>query len=78
MQRHYQITVLERAFQIAKSGSCGTVQDVKTRLVSEGYSIYQITGRALSSQLLALIKAARSDSKGAFRGPTAVSTAATE
>jgi hypothetical protein len=55
----HSITVLERAFQLAKSGSCATVGDIKKRLIAEGHSVAQITGRVLSKQLDALIKGAR-------------------
>jgi hypothetical protein len=55
----HTVTALERAFQLAKSGDCTSVSDVKKRLGAEGYSVAQITGRVLSKQLDALIKAAR-------------------
>jgi hypothetical protein len=55
----HTITALERAFQIAKSGGCASVADLKKRLREEGYSVTQITGRALSKQLNDLLKAAR-------------------
>ena len=51
-------TALERAFQLAKSGSCVSVDDIKKRLIAEGYSTAQITGGALLKQLRALIQAA--------------------
>jgi hypothetical protein len=38
------ITTIERAFQLAKSGSYASVADIKKRLSVEGYSIAQITG----------------------------------
>jgi hypothetical protein len=53
----HAITVVERAFQLAKASTCASVAEIKTRLISEGYSARQITGRALSKQLDALIKA---------------------
>ena len=55
----HNVTAIERAFELAKSGSCASVSDVKKRLRAEGYSITQITGRTLSKQLDALLKAAR-------------------
>ena len=55
----HTVTALERAFQLAKSGDYTSVTDIKKRLGAEGYSIAQITGRVLSKQLDALIKAAR-------------------
>jgi hypothetical protein len=59
MQWDFEITTLERAFQLAKSGRCRSIQEVRLQLSCEGYSPEQITGRALSRQLLALIRAAR-------------------
>jgi hypothetical protein len=56
---HHGITTIERAFQLAKSGSYSSVADIKKRLSVEGYSIAQITGGVLSGQLKALIEAAR-------------------
>ena len=50
------ITALERAFELATSGGCLTVAEIKRRLEDEGYSIAQITGRVLGKQLDALIK----------------------
>jgi hypothetical protein len=55
----HTITALERAFQLAKSGDYGSVPDIKRRLIREGYSVAQITGGALSKQLLAVIRAAQ-------------------
>ena len=52
-------TPLERAFQLAKSGECASITDVKKRLKAEGYSIDQIEGRTISRQLAALIKTAK-------------------
>ncbi|HVZ05434.1 hypothetical protein [Hyphomicrobium sp.] len=52
-------SALERAFQLAKSGRCATVQEVKRDMKKEGYSINQVTGRALQKQLNALIAEAR-------------------
>jgi hypothetical protein len=55
----HNVTSLERAFQIAKSGDCKSVADLKKQLRRERYSLDKITGRTLSKQLEALIKAAR-------------------
>ena len=49
------ITTIERAFQLAKSSSCISIADIKTRLKAEGYSPDQIDGRVLAT----LIKARR-------------------
>jgi hypothetical protein len=53
------IRTLERAFQLARSGDCASVSDIKKRLIAEGFSAEQITGRFLSRQLKALILAAQ-------------------
>jgi len=58
----HSVTALERAFQIAKSGDCKSVADLKNRLRKERHSLNTITGRTLIKQLEALIKAARSRS----------------
>jgi hypothetical protein len=52
-------TDLERAFQLARSGRCGSLKDIRLQLRAEGYSTMQITGKALARQLQALIQAAR-------------------
>ena len=46
---------MERAFELAKSGDCSSVAEIKKRLKAERYSLEQITGRSLSKQLGALI-----------------------
>ena len=56
-------TELERAFQLAKSGSCGSISDIRNRLRSEGYATAHITGKSLTRQLKALIAEARSAEK---------------
>jgi hypothetical protein len=48
-------TVLERAFQLARSGHCISVEEINKRLSSEGYFTEQIDGKALRNQLRALI-----------------------
>jgi len=52
-------TTLERAFQLAKSGTCVSVPDLRKQLKAEGYSINQVTGPNLNKQLVALIQSAR-------------------
>jgi len=55
----HNVTVLERAFQLANSGRCASLADLRRRLKVEDYSVAQIAGRELTRQLKALIKAAR-------------------
>ncbi|HEV7277170.1 MAG TPA: hypothetical protein VGN80_12860 [Devosiaceae bacterium] len=55
-------TSLERAFDLARSGDCRSVTEIRTRLKSEGYNESDITGGALLKQLRALIEARASES----------------
>ena len=55
MQVH--VTVLERAFELAASGSYDSVSAVRQRLLKEGYAVEQLTGRNLLNQLNTLIRA---------------------
>jgi hypothetical protein len=52
-------TALERAFQLAKSGRAGSLDDVRAQLKSEGYDLGQLVGPQLIKQLRKLIEAAR-------------------
>jgi hypothetical protein len=56
-------TVLERAFQLARSG-VPSVPEIKKRLNSEGYIAAQIDGPTLFKQLRALIRAAQGPTRG--------------
>jgi len=51
-------TALERAFDLARSGECATVQDVRQRLKADGYSDAQVSGPMLTKQLRELCNAA--------------------
>jgi hypothetical protein len=57
-------TDLERAFQLARSGRCGRVEDLRRQLRKEGYSVDRLTGRTLVKQLQALIEAATHSGNG--------------
>ena len=48
-------TELERAFDLAKSGACASIDDLRRCLKLEGYSLHQVTGPSLNKQLRALI-----------------------
>jgi hypothetical protein len=50
------LTALERAFQLAKGGSCHSVLDIKKQLRADGFSIIQITGKSLYKQLRSLLQ----------------------
>jgi hypothetical protein len=54
-----KMTALERAFQLARSGSVAGLTEIVSSLNREGYSASQIEGRLLKRQLADLIKAAR-------------------
>ena len=55
------VTPLERAFQLAKSGQYESVEAIKQQLRQEGYSSHQIEGRTLVRQLASIIKATSKD-----------------
>lgn len=50
---------VQRAFELAKSGACAGVKDVRARLNAEGYSPRQIEGPSLLKQLRSLLREAR-------------------
>ena len=52
-------TVLERAFELAASGKCVTVGEIKDALSAEGYVTAQVEGRELHRQLRARIEKTR-------------------
>jgi hypothetical protein len=47
---------LERAFDLARSGTCLTIADIGRGLKSEGYSVADLEGRSLRRQLKELIR----------------------
>ena len=50
-------TALERAFELARCGTCTSIKDIKQRLNAEGYWNDVIEGRQLDQQLRGLIEA---------------------
>lgn len=56
------VSTLERAFELAKTGACISVVEIKKRLSAEGYSTAPITGKTLSKQLVALISQSQQSS----------------
>jgi hypothetical protein len=54
-----KLTALERAFQLARSGTVAGLSEIATSLNREGYHANQIEGPVLKRQLADLIKAAR-------------------
>ena len=57
-------TALERAFELARSGECRTVTDVRARLKREGYSPHVLVGRTLTGQIARLCRAATGELGG--------------
>ncbi|MBI1180653.1 MAG: hypothetical protein GC201_08845 [Alphaproteobacteria bacterium] len=51
-------TALERAFELARSGSCKHISDIRSRLMAEGYSDSQLEGPMLMRQLRNLCNSA--------------------
>jgi hypothetical protein len=51
-------SVLERAFEIAKSGCCRSLQDIRRQLSREGYVADTVTGPLLEKQLKELMSRA--------------------
>ena len=55
----FRLTTIERAYELAKSGSCRTVGDIKAKLQSEGHERVQdrLYGGSLTSALRKLCTA---------------------
>ena len=51
----HRLTAVEKAFELARSTYCPSVDYLKKRLKSEGYDTSQIYGKALKRQLMELI-----------------------
>jgi hypothetical protein len=66
---NHRPTDLERAFELARSGRCGRVEDLRTQLRKEGYSVDRLTGRTLIKQLQALIQAGQGGNGSCPLGP---------
>ena len=60
----HHLSPLERAFELARLGSCASMTDIRRKLRSEGYSVVQITGKTLSKQIREVISAARAFDQG--------------
>lgn len=56
-----RLTTVERAYQLAKSGECATVSEIKARLRSEGYGDVagQLYGPTIQRSLRQLCTAAK-------------------
>ena len=51
----FRKTALERAFELASSGSCRTIRDIAYKLNAEKYDVSHLEGAALRKQLQSLI-----------------------
>ncbi len=56
-------STLERAFELARSGSCRSVEDVRKRLVAEKYELVDahLSGPLIRRQLRKACRAARAE-----------------
>ena len=61
------VTPLERAFELARSGRVPSVGEIRRQLKREGYEQDCLVGRAVTSQLRSIIDATR----GGKRNPDA-------
>lgn len=57
-------TTIERAYELARSGECATISEIKLRLKAERYDDIagQLYGRAMVAALRSLCEAARRES----------------
>ncbi|MEJ0023669.1 MAG: hypothetical protein WDN76_09745 [Alphaproteobacteria bacterium] len=54
-----QPTAMERAFELARSGTVATIDDIRAKLRAEGLDHLQIQGPSLLKQLRGMIAAAQ-------------------
>ena len=54
-------SVLERAFELAATGTVASVEQIKKQLKGEGCDLRQVEGRSLGNQLRDLIRTAQLD-----------------
>ena len=61
-----ELNILERAFELARTGECGSIDDIRRRLKTERYSQVDahLSGATLRRQLLDLCREARADGNG--------------
>ena len=51
MAMDFRPTTLERAFALAKSGTCSGLEDIRRQLRTEGYALHSLEGPTLIRQL---------------------------
>lgn len=58
-----RLSTIERAYELARSGRCHSVDEIRTMLIREGYEAVQahLTGPSIKRDLSALCKAAVAD-----------------
>jgi len=58
-----QLHILERAFELARSGDCSSIDDIRRRLKAEQYSQVDahLSGATVRRQLLGLCKEAKGE-----------------
>ncbi|HEX4694734.1 hypothetical protein [Sphingomonas sp.] len=56
-----QLSTVERAYELARSGRCETMEDIRRALIAERHDSIQahLAGPSIRRQLLALCKAAK-------------------
>jgi hypothetical protein len=55
----FQPTTLERAFELARTGKCSGIVEIRTQLRAEGYGLGQLEGPILMRQLQEICVASR-------------------
>ncbi|QDZ08733.1 hypothetical protein FPZ24_15700 [Sphingomonas panacisoli] len=57
---HRQLSTVERAYELARSGTCRSVDDIRRKLTAERYESVQahLSGASIKRDLVALCKAA--------------------
>ena len=58
-----RLSTVERAYELARSGRCHSVDEIRTMLMREGYEAVQahLTGPSIKKDLAALCKAATAE-----------------
>lgn len=51
---------IQRAFELARSGECSSIRDLRDRLTAEGFSASQLEGPTLIRQLREVLRGAKS------------------
>jgi hypothetical protein len=54
-----RLTPLERAFELARTGDCSGIKEIRAQLKAEGYRLGQLEGRSLARQLREICTASR-------------------